>query len=88
VRPRRVARDPRRPAHQALPIIILTSSREDRDIIDGYGLGANSYIVKPVDHDTLGSIRKKHLRAAASRRMVPLPPRSPTGMRKEAGAVQ
>jgi two-component system, response regulator len=32
-----------------LPVVILTSSREDGDIYEGYGLGANSYIVKPID---------------------------------------
>jgi len=32
-----------------LPIVILTSSKEDQDRIDGYTLGANSYIRKPVD---------------------------------------
>ena len=32
-----------------LPDVILTSSNEERDIIDGYSLGANSYIRKPVD---------------------------------------
>lgn len=32
-----------------LPVVILTSSKEDRDLIKGYELGANSYIVKPVD---------------------------------------
>jgi two-component system response regulator len=32
-----------------LPVVILTSSNEDRDRIRGYGFGANSYVRKPVD---------------------------------------
>jgi len=32
-----------------LPVVILTSSGEDRDIVSGYGLGANGYVRKPVD---------------------------------------
>lgn len=32
-----------------LPIVILTSSSEERDLVDGYKLGANAYVVKPVD---------------------------------------
>lgn len=33
-----------------LPVVILTSSREDRDLLEGYRLGANSYVRKPVDY--------------------------------------
>jgi two-component system response regulator len=32
-----------------IPIVILTSSAEDQDLVLGYGLGANSYVRKPVD---------------------------------------
>ncbi|NQU12155.1 response regulator [bacterium] len=34
-----------------LPVIILTSSKEESDLINGYKLGANSYVRKPVDFD-------------------------------------
>lgn len=36
------------PALRALPIVMLTSSREQRDIIESYELGVNGYVVKPV----------------------------------------
>ena len=43
---RRIKGDPRT---KTIPVVILTSSKEERDLVNGYGLGANSYIQKPVD---------------------------------------
>lgn len=37
------------PAFRAIPIVVLTTSSEDADIQKAYQLGANSYIVKPID---------------------------------------
>lgn len=37
---------------RSIPVVIVTSSREDPDIQTAYALGANSYVVKPVDFDT------------------------------------
>jgi two-component system, response regulator len=45
---RRIKDDPRT---QKTPVVVLTSSREERDIVESYHLGVNSYIVKPVDFD-------------------------------------
>lgn len=36
---------------RVLPVIVLTSSNEDRDLVASYQLGANSYVCKPVDFD-------------------------------------
>ena len=45
---RRIKSDPRT---KNIPVVVLTSSREDPDIQESYRLGVNSYIVKPVDFD-------------------------------------
>lgn len=37
------------PRTQLLPVVILTSSKEEQDLLSGYSLGANSYVRKPVD---------------------------------------
>jgi two-component system response regulator len=34
-----------------LPTVILTSSKEDEDVLQGYSLGANAYVRKPVDFE-------------------------------------
>lgn len=43
---RRIRSDPRT---NLLPVLILTSSREDEDVVSGYSLGANAYVRKPVE---------------------------------------
>lgn len=45
---RRIKADPRT---RQVPVVVLTSSREQQDVIESYHLGVNSYIVKPVNFD-------------------------------------
>jgi two-component system response regulator len=45
---RQIKGDPRT---QPTPVVVLTTSREERDIVESYQLGVNSYIVKPVDFE-------------------------------------
>jgi two-component system response regulator len=40
------------PQSRAIPVVMVTSSREDPDIKAAYELGANSYVVKPVDFES------------------------------------
>jgi CheY-like chemotaxis protein len=37
------------PALRSLPVVVLTSSREEQDLVASYNLGVNAYVVKPVD---------------------------------------
>jgi CheY-like chemotaxis protein len=53
---RRVRNDPRT---RLLPVVILTSSNEEQDRVEGYALGANSYVRKPLDfHEFTESVRQ------------------------------
>ena len=40
------------PETRMIPVVILTSSAEDRDRVESYELGVNSYVVKPIDFDS------------------------------------
>jgi CheY-like chemotaxis protein len=52
---KRLKSDPRT---RNVPVVILTSSKEERDLVASYNLGANSYIQKPVDFDRFREIVK------------------------------
>jgi CheY-like chemotaxis protein len=53
---RRVKSDPRT---KLIPVVVLTSSREQNDIVESYRLGVNSYIVKPVDFERFADAVQK-----------------------------
>jgi two-component system response regulator len=51
-----IKRDPRT---KAVPVVVMTSSKQEQDLVQGYQLGANSYIQKPVDFDQFQSTIKQ-----------------------------
>ena len=53
---REVKSDPRT---KAIPVVILTASREEKDVVNGYHLGVNGYIQKPVDFDKFREMVKR-----------------------------
>jgi len=44
------------PRTRTVPVVILTTSREQRDVLEGYRLGANSYVCKPVSFTTFVAV--------------------------------
>ena len=44
---------------RTIPVVMLTSSREEQDVVDSYKLGVNAYVVKPIDfHDFLSAVKE------------------------------
>jgi two-component system, response regulator len=41
---------------KSIPVVMMTSSKEEKDIAESHALGVNSYVVKPVEHESLSKI--------------------------------
>jgi two-component system response regulator len=75
---RRLRADPRT---HALPVVVMTSSREEKDIVAAYNLAVNSYIVKPVDFEQFSAV-VRHLGyywLLVNQPPVPTPPPAAAG---------
>jgi CheY-like chemotaxis protein len=47
------------PEFKALPVVMLTSSREERDLVKSYSLGVNAYVIKPMDfHEFVNALKE------------------------------
>jgi two-component system, response regulator len=53
---RQIRNDPRT---RLIPVVILTASKEERDVVEAYDLGVNSYIIKPIDFDQFNGVAKQ-----------------------------
>lgn len=53
---RQVKNDPRT---QSIPIVVMTASREEKDLVESYRLGVNAYIQKPVEFDSFRQVIKQ-----------------------------
>ena len=47
------------PRTKAIPVVIMTSSREERDLVESYKLGVNAYVQKPVDFEQFRGVVKE-----------------------------
>ena len=47
------------PRTRAIPVVVLTASREEKDLVDSYKLGVNGYIQKPVEFDSFRQVIKQ-----------------------------
>ncbi|OGU21046.1 MAG: two-component system response regulator [Hydrogenophilales bacterium RIFOXYD1_FULL_62_11] len=47
------------PRTRKIPVVIMTSSQEERDIAESYDLGVNSYVVKPVDFTAMTNLARQ-----------------------------
>jgi DNA-binding response OmpR family regulator len=63
-----------------IPVVMLTSSREERDVVESYRLGVNAYVVKPIDfHDFVSAVKEVGLFWAIVNEPPPGSLRRPTG---------
>lgn len=66
------------PVLRLIPVVVMTSSREERDVLESYQLGVNAYVVKPLEFDqfTNAVVQLGAFWAVVNEPPPPLPPRS------------